>query len=129
MKIGELAERSGLSRDGIRFYEREGLLPSPRRGPSGYREYADDAVSRLDGIRRARELGFTLPEILELLALADDAQADAAAVHERALSKLADLDRRIGALQEMRSRLASLAEACGGEGTRACCPILGSLSL
>lgn len=66
MWIGELAERSGFSRDAIRFYEREGLI-HPHRGPQGYREYDQDTLRRLELIARAKSMGFTLAEASELL--------------------------------------------------------------
>lgn len=128
MKIGELSQKTGLTRDGIRFYEREGLLQPDQRTQSGYRAYTEAAVERIQAIKKARELGFTLPEIAELLQLAEHQQADAKDVHERALIKLADLDRRIEALQRMRDSLADLARACGGHGSRSHCPILESLN-
>jgi len=128
MKIGELSRKTGLTRDSIRFYEKEGLLTPDQRTHSGYRDFTEAAVTRILAIRRARELGFTLPEIAELLQLAEYQQGDAKDVHERALHKLADLDRRIQALQRMRDSLAELAQACGGHGPRSSCPILESLN-
>jgi MerR family copper efflux transcriptional regulator len=72
LTIGRIAQSAGVAIDTIRFYEREGLLPAPKRRPSGYREYDESAVSRLRFIRRAKDLGFTLEEIRELFALSAD---------------------------------------------------------
>ena len=69
MRIGELAHGAGVSVETVRFYEREGLLPAPPRRGSGYREYPPDTLARLRFIRHAKELGFSLPEIQELLSL------------------------------------------------------------
>ena len=69
MKIGEFAHDAGVNVQTVRYYERRGLLPEPDRRPSGYREYGPDALDRLHFIKRAQELGFTLTEIRELLAL------------------------------------------------------------
>jgi MerR family copper efflux transcriptional regulator len=127
MKIGELSEQSGLSCDSIRFYERRGLLSLPSRTPSGYREYSSEAVQRLTFVRKARELGFTLKEVAQLMTLALDQGAGAKDVHTQALLKMSELDRRISALQEIRENLRRLVEACGGEGIRSQCPILEAL--
>jgi MerR family copper efflux transcriptional regulator len=70
--IGAVARRAGVGIDTIRYYEREGLLPKPRRRASGYRDYGSEVVERLRFIRRAKDLGFTLEEIRELLALSTD---------------------------------------------------------
>src|SRR3546814_4886966 len=69
MKTGELAQRAGVSIDTVRYYERQGLLPEPARQASGYRSYVSGDVGRLQFVRRAKALGFTLEEIRDLLAL------------------------------------------------------------
>ena len=69
MTIGRLAKATEVNIDTIRFYERQGLLPAPHRRPSGYREYGGESVQRLNFIRRAKHLGFSLTEIAELLSL------------------------------------------------------------
>ncbi len=75
MRIGEIAKRCGIGIETIRYYEREGLLLEPERRPSGYRQYDESTVERLEYIRRAKELGFTLAEIRELLDLSFAAHA------------------------------------------------------
>jgi len=77
LKIGEVAQRGGVSLQAIRYYEREGLLPEPPRLASGYRLFPDTAVRRVHFIKRAQELGFSLAEIRELLSLRENADADA----------------------------------------------------
>lgn len=128
MKIGELAALSGLSVDTIRFYEKQGLVPPPRRTQSNYRMYDADTPRRLVFIRKARDLGFTLGEIAQLLALSEDHRAGAADVKQRAQSKLQDLERRIAEMEQMRRSLKKLVTACSGRGPRANCPILAALT-
>lgn len=128
MKIGELSSRSGLSVDTIRFYEKQGLRPPPRRTDANSRMYDADTPRRLIFIRKARDLGFTLQEIGQLLALSEDGHAGAGDVKERAQAKLGDLDRKIAEMQEMRRSLEKLVGACSGRGTSQECPILAALA-
>ena len=99
LSIGSVAKRATVGIDTIRYYEREGLLPPPRRRASGYRDYDAAAVDRLRFIRRAKSLGFTLDEIRELLALSADHQHGMRDVKRRAETKLAEVDQRIAELQ------------------------------
>jgi MerR family copper efflux transcriptional regulator len=82
MKIGEVAMAAGIGIDAIRFYEREGLIPTPARRPSGYRDYPMTVVLSLHFIRRAKKLGFSLREIGELISLEHDESASEAKVRE-----------------------------------------------
>lgn len=127
MKIGELARQSGLPIDTIRFYERQGLVPPPARTSSNYRQYQPEVCRRLRFIRKARELGFTLEEIGELLELSEASWEDAGAVLERAQAKLHQLEERIREMQGMKKSLERLVQACSGHGPRAECPILEAL--
>src|SRR3954453_4804764 len=99
MTIGQVARRAGVGVETVRFYEREGLLEEPARRASGYRQYPEDAVARLLLIRRAKELGFTLREIKDLLALRIDPGATRADVRKRAEAKIADIEARVRYLQ------------------------------
>lgn len=128
MKIGELASLSGLSVDTIRFYEKQGLIPSPRRTDANYRMYDADTPRRLIFIRKARDLGFTLQEIGQLLALSEDSRAGAGDVKERSQAKLAELDRKIAEMQAMRRSLEKLVSSCSGQGPSHDCPILAALT-
>ena len=128
MKIGEVANAAGVGIDAIRFYEREGLIPEPARRPSGYREYSPDAVMDLRFIRRAKELGFSLKEISELLSIERESDATAADVKTLAEQKVADLEGKIRALQRMKRALRKVAERCPGRGPTANCAILRSLA-
>ena len=125
--IGALAKKADVAIDTIRYYEREGLLPNPQRRASGYREYDDGAIKRVRFIRRAKDLGFTLEEIRDLLMLETDRNHGVEAIKQRATERLAELDRRIAQLTEMRNELAQLVEACPGCGEPECCPILSSI--
>lgn len=127
LTIGQIARLSGVGIETIRFYERQGLVPEPRRKPSGYRQYGDDVVERLAFIRRAKELGFTLSEIRSLLALRADPDSSAADVKHRARQKIAEIDDKIRSLQEIRSALAKITTACRGRGPLSDCPILDAL--
>ena len=127
MRIGEVARAAGVGIDAVRFYEREGLIRAARR-PSGYREYTPDVVVSLRFIRRAKELGFTLKEIAELLRLETTAGATPSDVRVRAEAKLEDLEERIRALQRMRRALRRLVEKCPGKGPLKECSILRALA-
>jgi len=128
LTIGRIAQTVGVAIDTIRFYEREGLLPEPKRRPSGYREYDQGAISRLRLIRRAKDLGFTLEEIRELLALSADRHGGVLGVRERAAARLQAIDDRIAELQRVRDGLSELVEACPGHGAPEDCPILKALA-
>ncbi len=128
MKIGEVAKAAGIGIDAVRFYEREGLIPEPARRPSGYRMYPPDVVLSLRFIRRAKELGFSLKEVSELLSLETAAEATAADVRKLAETKLADIEERIRALQRMRRALRKATESCTGQGSTSGCSILQTLN-
>ncbi len=127
MTSGQLAKKSGVGVETLRFYEREGLLPPPARLASGYRQYPAEAVERVRFVRRAQLLGFQLKDIKELLALRDDPDAGSGQVREKAVAKLADIDQRIKDLEEMRTELTRLVAACDGSGTAADCPIITAI--
>ena len=128
MKIGELAKRSGVGIDTVRFYDRQGLLPKARRLASGYRVYDPGDVKRLRFVRRAKALGFTLEEIRDLLALSDHRDDDMAALKGLATEKLADVQAKLAELNRIREGLETLVVACPGHGALAQCPILNALS-
>lgn len=127
LTIGQVARLAGVGVETVRFYERQGLIKEPNRKPSGYRQYAGEALSRLHFIRRAKELGFSLKEVRELLALGSDSAATSADVKRRAEAKIADIEARIRDLQRTRGVLRKLADACPGHGPLDECPILEAL--
>lgn len=142
MRSSELAALAGVNVQTLRYYERIGLLPEPVRTPVGYREYGDGSLRRLRFVRRAKELGFQLDEVRELLEIADhDARdhqdeddqgaAGCAEVRELAVHRVADLERRIADLTRMRDSLGALADSCpschGVEVTADACPVIEAL--
>ena len=125
LKIGEVAQRSGVGIDTVRYYERSGLLPRAPRLASGYRDYPVDTIARLRFIRRAKGLGFTLDEIAELLALSG--RRDVKSVKSAAQARLKTIEQKIAELKRIRAGLRKLVEACPGHGDPAHCPILSAL--
>ena len=125
--IGEAAARSGVSAKMVRHYESLKLLPTVTRTDSGYRRYSDKEVHTLRFIRRARDLGFSMAEIAELLKLWQNRRRASADVKRIAQRHVADLERRMAAMAEMRDSLKHLADCCHGD-HRPDCPILEALS-
>ena len=128
LTIGQVAAGAGVGLETVRFYEREGLIPRPPRTPAGYRQYSTAAVERLRFIQRAKELGFSLRETQELLALRDGGAASAADVRVRAAEKVGDISARIRDLEAMRASLTALMSTCSGRGSVDGCPILVALT-
>ncbi len=127
--ISQLAKRSAVSLETIRYYERQGLLPKPPRSAAGYRLFSLDEVRRVRFIKRAQELGFSLKEIKELLDLRATPGMTSADVRKRAEAKIADIEEKIQTLRAMKRALTRLTAACCGDGSISECPILESLSL
>lgn len=125
--IGQLATAAGVGVETVRFYEREGLLPQPPRKRSGYRQYPREAVARVHFIRRAKDLGFTLKEIGELLDLRVDPRKECADVRALAKAKLADVQAKMDDLARIKTALEKLMRACRGSGPTSECPILDAI--
>ena len=112
----------------VRYYEREGLLPEPHRWPdSGYRDFDDEALQRLRFIRSAKELGFTLREIKELLEMRVLPGESCAEVRQLIGAKLADLNRRMQEMRRLCRALAKMDQACRRRADRRSCPALWTL--
>ncbi len=126
MNIGEAAAASGVSAKMIRYYEQSGLIPEADRTASGYRAYSNDDVHRLRFIRRARDLGFAVAEIGELLGLWSDRTRQSADVKRIAKTHMAELRAKIDGLQQMAATLQTLIDCCAGD-RRPDCPILADL--
>ncbi len=122
--VGQLAKRAGVGVPTIRFYERRGLLSSPGRNGSGYRQFPADDVRRVQFIRQAQQLGFSLREVEELLSLSTNPRKSCRHVRQRAAEKVSDIDSRIARLTRMRAALINLMEQCPAEGPTRDCPIL-----
>jgi Cu(I)-responsive transcriptional regulator len=127
MNIGQAAALSGVSAKMVRHYESLGLLPAVARTDAGYRQYSEREVHTLRFIRRARDLGFSMAEIAQLLKLWQNRRRASAEVKRIALAHVADLERRMAELEAMKRTLAQLAHHCHGD-DRPDCPILDELS-
>ncbi len=127
LSIGELARKAGVGVETVRFYERQGLVEQPQRPSQGFRRYPPETVRRIRFVRRAKELGFTLKEVSELLDLRFDPQRGCAEVKEMAEVKVDDVERRIADLEKIREVLGNLVAACKGQGAVSECPILDAL--
>lgn len=128
LTIGQVAEAADVNIQTIRYYERRGLFPRPRRTPSGYRQYAEEAVSRIRFIRHAQELGFSLQEIQELLGLRVRHGAACDAVERKTRDKIAVVQQKIRDLQQMQRTLEQLADACTARRPTDECPILEAIA-
>lgn len=126
MNIGTAADRANLPAKTIRYYEEIGLI-SPSRAGNGYRDYSDTDVHRLRFLQRSRSLGFTIEECRQLLSLYDDKHRASADVKAMAMEKVAEIDRKVAALESLRDTLATLARHCHGDG-RPDCPIIDDLA-
>jgi MerR family transcriptional regulator, copper efflux regulator len=127
LTIGELARAAGVGVETIRFYERRDLVERPHRPLQGFRRYDAGAARRIRFIRHAQELGFSLEEIRELLAIRVDPSTSCADVKAKALAKIDAVQRKLESLERIRNVLLDLTKTCSGEGPTTQCPILDSL--
>lgn len=127
MRIGQLARRAGVGVETVRFYERQGLLQEPPRRESGYREYSPEDLLRLRFIRQAKALGFSLPEIQELLSLQSGSDAPCHDVQRRIETKLVEIRWKIRSLERLESTLEEYAASCAARGGASECPLLAAL--
>jgi Cu(I)-responsive transcriptional regulator len=123
MNIGEASRASGVSSKMIRYYESIGLIKAPLRTGSGYRVYSDGEVLALRFIRQARDLGFSIDQMSDLLSLWRDGTRASADVKAIAVEQIAALEEKVRALQAMRATLQHLADNCHGD-QRPDCPII-----
>ncbi len=130
LSIGEIAKAAGVSVEAIRYYEKERLLDKPRRTEAGYRQYAPDVVRRLGFISRAKELGFSLDEIKELLRLRVSPNVSCRDVRAKAEAKISLVEDKIVELSRIKAALEVLATSCtGGDAPTGSCPILDAIDL
>ncbi|MCC2636880.1 MAG: MerR family transcriptional regulator [Moraxellaceae bacterium] len=121
MTIGKLAGSAGVNVETVRYYQRIGLLEMPPT-TAGYRQYGEAHLQALHFVRRAKDAGFALEEIRELLLL--DAVRDRGKIHDLASQRLADLEGRLRDMQALAQRLRSLVARCESENGNGCCPIV-----
>lgn len=126
LTIGQVAQKAGTGIETIRFYERKGLIEEPARRSNGYRQYTDEHIAQLRFIQQAKELGFSLKEIGELLSIKAGTKT-VADVKQLAREKLDDINAKIRLLQRMRKSLKKLVDRCPGQGPLGACPILDAL--
>ena len=127
MRIGELAKATETNVETVRYYEKIGILPKPARTSANYRSYGGDHLARLSFIRRARNLGFTLEALRELLTLSDDKEQSCEAIDAVSRAHLAQVDVKISDLRALRSELSRIIDSCQ-QGTIADCKIIETLS-
>ena len=126
MNIGKAAAASGVSAKMIRYYESNGLIPPASRTEAGYRSYSENDVKTLSFIKRARDLGFSVAQMSELVALWRDESRASADVKRLALEHVEALEHKAQEIQEMSRALRHLAENCHGD-ARPDCPIIDGL--
>ena len=127
LRIGQVADATGITVEAIRYYEREGLLLPADRTSTGYRKYRPEAVRRLKFVKSAQALGFSLREIRELLELRVNPDADCGDVKAIALAKIAEIDAKIEELAKLRDALKVVTDACSGSGPTGRCVILEAM--
>lgn len=126
-KIGKTAELAGVNRETVRYYERRGLIDKPGRRRSGYRIFTRRHIDQIKFIKRAQELGFTLSEIKELLALRLDGERSCAEVRRKAEAKYEDVNQKIRDLDRIQTVLSDLIDRCKADGKTEDCVILNAL--
>ena len=127
MRIGEVAAAAAVNVQTLRYYERVGLLPQPARRSSGYRAYGADSVRRVRFIKRAQDLGFTLGEIADLLALREQSLTACEQVETRASAALRRIDAKVRDLESMRDALSEYVTTCQSRRPFGDCPLLRAL--
>lgn len=129
LTIGRLAKEARVNIDTLRYYEKRGLLPEPPRKDSGYRLYSPDAVRRIAFIKHAKELGFSLDEIGELLSLRMETKSQCRAVKIKAEAKIEEVEEKIQSLQQIRAALQRMVGSCKVNKRMGECPILDALDV
>ena len=128
MRIGQVAKSAGITVEAIRFYEKEGLIEAPSRTNSGYRNYSADQTRIISFIKKAKELGFSLKEIKEILELRYTPGTTCGDIKRKAEDKVTIITERIDLLIKVRKSLNKLIESCTEESPITTCPIIELLS-
>lgn len=127
LRIGEVAKKSHVGVETVRFYEREGLIALPKRNVSGYRQYSESVIRQIQFIQHAKTLGFSLKEIGELIKLKSTRDARCKSIKATAKAKITDIQEKIDALERMKAALQPLVAQCKSSDPISDCPILNSL--
>ena len=127
LTIGQVARQTHVNIETVRYYQRRGLITEPPRRESGYRQYSPEVVRRIQFIKRAQNLGFSLAEIGELLTLRAAPQMVCSEVKQRAEAKIADIEHKIADLERMKQALVKVTNTCTGQGPASACPMLDAL--
>ncbi len=128
MTVGQFAKVTGVGVETIRYYEKNGILPTPDRLPSGYRVYDEESVRQVHFIQKAQALGFRLSEIVELMALANDPKADCTTVNARMKEKIIEIDDQLERLTVARENLGRLITYCPTDDQPlSACPVIHHL--
>lgn len=129
LTIGQIAKRTNVNIETIRYYEKLGILPKPTRNSnSGYRQYKTNTIEQLNFILNAKSLGFSLNEIKQLFALRIKSSTTCADIKSKAEKKIKDIETKIKTLQKMKNALNKLASQCKGKGPVGDCPIIDAFS-
>lgn len=128
LTIARVAREAGVNIETVRFYEQRGLIDRPPKG-EGYRVYSPDQIARIRFIKEAQQIGFSLAEIKELLALRADPNADCSVVQQQAATKQQEVRRKIEQLRQIDAALDALIAACPGQGALQCCSIMEALTM
>lgn len=122
--IGQIAQRAGVTKETIRYYEREGLVEEPPRRKSGYRQYSDEAIERIKFIKRIQELGFSLKEVKQILTMVENDTDSCTNLSQLTRQKMAAIQEKIEHLEKSKAVLKKMTQACTGRDTLKACPIL-----
>ena len=129
LNIGQVAKETGVTVETIRFYEKQGLIAAPRRSDAGYRQYPTETLKRIRFIQHCKEVGFTLKDIGELLALRQEPGTSCTEIKLCTMQKIEEVDQKIRDLNRIRDALARMIMKCSGQGALSECPILEELEL
>ena len=129
LNIGQVAKQTGITVETVRFYEKKNLIDAPLRSESGYRQYPLDTVKRVRFIQRAKDVGFTLKDIGELLDLRQVPGTSCTDIKLRATQKIEEVDLKIRDLKKIHDALARMIMKCSGSGALSQCPILEELDI
>lgn len=124
LRIGELAKKTNIKAETLRYYERLGLIPEPDRTESGYRQYPPEVINHLSFIKRMQELDFTLKEIKKLLSIVDGGNADSRDIYQFTVEKLHEVEQKMKDLAKVKTMLTDLQNRCPKGGDIRCCPII-----